>query len=190
MLDLPALYAEQESIVDPSTTAAVVRRESRGDPLAIGVNGPGGGARRTATFEQACEVATALIRSGRSVDLGLMQLNWSAGHLQRRGLAICDAFDPRTNIRVGTQVLWENYGACRQRDQRACLVEALSKYNTGHRERGVANGYVAGVLGQPLLVGGPRSAPAPPRRPDPREAVERVGPEWHAAIAMTLGDVR
>lgn len=190
MLDLASLYQEQADRVHPSTTAAVVREESGGDFLAIGVNGAGGGRRRASSFEQACEFATALIRSGRSVDMGLMQINWSAGHLQRRGLSICDAFKPRINIRVGTEILQENYAGCRQRDQRACLVEALSKYNAGTATGGVRNGYVGKVMGNPPLthavsINTPRVVPPRPRRP--QEIVVEAGPEWQAAVAMTLG---
>ena len=152
------------------TLAAVVRAESGFQPFAIGVNGPGGGAILPATREAAVAVATDLIeRRGRSVDLGLMQVN--SGNLRFLGLTVADALDPCTNLAAGARILREGYAAARrgEADPQRALRVAFSRYNTGHPERGFGNGYVARVQGAAeVVVPAIRlrgNAAAAPRRP-------------------------
>jgi type IV secretion system protein VirB1 len=72
-----------------SRLAAIALHESGGDPLVIGVNA--GRARslpatavRSATPQEAAARAAALSAQGRSINLGLMQVN--SGQLARHGL--------------------------------------------------------------------------------------------------------
>ncbi|NOG73916.1 lytic transglycosylase domain-containing protein [Roseicella sp. DB1501] len=127
------------------TLAAVMRAESGFDTLAVNVNGEGGGRRRPATREEAVALAAALIAEGRSVDLGLMQVN--SGNLRALGLSVVDAFDACTNLRAGARLLREGYAAAArgEADPQRALRVAFSRYNTGDPARGFANGYVARV---------------------------------------------
>jgi type IV secretion system protein VirB1 len=138
--------------VAPETLAAVARAESSFDTLAINVNGPGGGRVRPASVTEAVARARTLIAAGRSVDLGLMQVN--SRNLGWLGLSVEDAFDPCRSVAAGARVL-----------------TAFSGYNTGSPSRGFANGYVARVLAAdaanhaaPLRPPSPPSGniPAPP----------------------------
>ena len=134
--------------VAPETLAAIAQTESGLNAFAIGINGPGGGAVLAATRQEAVERAHALLRDGRSIDLGLMQIN--SRNLGWLGLSVEDAFDPCRNIAAGARVLI-----------------AFSGYNTGHPRRGFENGYVARVLAASAgnIASGPAPAAAPP--PDP-----------------------
>ncbi|MDO9711785.1 lytic transglycosylase domain-containing protein [Paracraurococcus lichenis] len=140
--------------VAPETLAAISRTESGLHVLAIGVNGQGGGTLLPATRDEAVAETRSLLRAGRSVDLGLMQIN--SRNLGWLGLTVEDAFDPCRNLAAGAR-----------------LLTSLSAYNTGHPGRGIANGYVARVLAAgasnaerrlPALAVPPPSDPLPPHK--------------------------
>ena len=113
----------------------------------------------------AIAVATDLIVGRRhSVDLGLMQVN--SANLASLGLSITDAFDACRSVEAGGRVLSEAY-------QRA-LRGALSVYNTGDLQRGIANGYVSHVertaLSVPPIARGASLPSAPPPSLSPKPA--------------------
>lgn len=141
--------------VAPETLAAVARAESGFDTLAINVNGPGGGRVRSASAPEAAARARALIAEGRSVDLGLMQVN--SRNLDWLGMSVEDAFDPCRSVAAGARVL-----------------TAFSGYNTGSPSRGFAHGYVARVLAADAANG---AAPAAPPSPAPQPA-SSCAPAW------------
>ena len=128
------------------TLATIMQVESGFEPLTIGFNGPGGGALHPKTQAAAIATATDLIeRQGRSVDLGLMQVN--STNLRPLGLTVADAFDPCRNMAAGARILQEGYSSARRavKDPQTALRVALSRYNTGTSTRGFSNGYVARV---------------------------------------------
>ncbi|ACG78757.1 conjugal transfer protein [Phenylobacterium zucineum HLK1] len=131
--------------VAPSTLLAIAKAESAFDPLAIGVNGAGGGALRPRSAEEAAAVARRLIANGRSIDLGLGQIN--SRNLSRLGLTVEAAFDPCRNLAASATVLSEGFDRATKvaPGEQAALRMALSIYNTGHPERGLRNGYVTRV---------------------------------------------
>jgi type IV secretion system protein VirB1 len=192
MLEL-AVVAQLAARCAPSvafeTLAAVMRAESGVKPFALGVNGPGGGPLFPETHEAAVTLATDLIqRQGRSVDLGLMQVN--SGNLRALGLTVAEVLDPCTNLAAGARILREGYTAARrgEPDPQQALRVALSRYNTGHSERGFANGYVqrvqhaAEVVVPAIRLSGeaagvpqrPAADPAPETPDDDPDAA----PEW------------
>jgi len=121
-----------------SRLAAIAIHESGGDPLVIGVNadrarGLPATAIRSATPQEAAARAAALLVQGRSIDLGLMQVN--SGQLARHGLTIENAFDACRSMAAGA----DHYAA----DVQAVWSLAHRRYNTGGTERGGA--YAAGV---------------------------------------------
>jgi type IV secretion system protein VirB1 len=134
--------------VASQTIQAVVEVESRGDPLAIHVNG-GRLPRPALDALDAAKLAQAAIAAGHSVDLGLMQVN--SANLPRLGYTAGQMFDPCTNIAAGAAVLMEGYqrAAARHGPGQAALRAALSAYNTGSPSRGFENGYVARYDGVP-----------------------------------------
>jgi len=108
-------------------------------PFAIGINGPGGGARFYESAREATSAAAALIASGvTNIDLGIAQINWRAGHLQRRGLSLSAAFDPCTSLRVGGEVLAECWARSSGPTEQARLRAAIGCYNAGHPVSGTA----------------------------------------------------
>lgn len=179
------LAASCGAAVHPDTLAAVARAESGFNTLAIGDNTT----RRShapATIEEAIAVATALLREGRSVDLGLMQIN--SANLFRLGMTVADAFDPCRSIAAGARVLVDGYrrpGA--GDDAQAAVLRALSHYNTGHPRRGFDNGYVMRVQGAAEVVvpairlrgetaGVPQRPAVPPTSPSPDNS--DAPPDW------------
>ena len=80
------------------------------------------------------------------VDLGLMQV--STAEAKRRGISPASLLEPCTNLRVGWQILADDY-RIEQRTYgpgQEALQHALSRYNTGNTQRGIANGYLGRVL--------------------------------------------
>jgi type IV secretion system protein VirB1 len=130
--------------VSPQTVAAIVRTESRGNPLALYVNGP----RQPAPQVSAADaVATArrFVAAGYSVDLGLGQIN--SRNMRKLGLTWETVFDPCTNTAALGQILTQNYQSVADgRHPQTALRLAISLYNTGSTSRGFRNGYVAKVV--------------------------------------------
>ena len=132
--------------VAPATLLAISKVESGFDPLVIGVNGPAPRRLSFATPSAAAAAARQLIAEGASVDLGLGQI--SSRNLAGLGLTVDTAFDPCRNLAAAAEVLVGDYlrtapAVGREQDG---LRTALSYYNTGRRDRGFANGYVAKVV--------------------------------------------
>jgi len=80
------------------------------------------------------------------VDVGLMQV--STAEAKRRGISPESLLEPCTNLRVGWQILEDDYRIERQihGPGQEALRHAISRYNTGDTQRGIANGYLARVL--------------------------------------------
>lgn len=144
-----ALFAQLAASCAPSvhvdTLAAIARTESGFSAHALYDNT----ARRrylALSREQAIALATELISVQRhSVDLGLMQVN--SANLAGLGLSITQAFDACQNLGAGARVLAAGYKPpAAGQDMQPALLQALSRYNTGHPARGFANGYVAKVM--------------------------------------------
>ena len=155
MLDLAlvlALSAQCAPGVSPQTLAAVAHAESRFDPLAIGVNG-GGAVRQPRSRDEAIRTARRLLASGANIDLGIAQIN--SANLAWLNLSIEDAFDPCRNLAAAATVLRAGFRpvSAQPLERRRALRVALSRYNTGHPDRGFRNGYVARVEASGLRLG-------------------------------------
>lgn len=143
-IPLSALLAQCAPEVAPSTLAAVVSVESKGNPLAIGVN-RGRQVRQPTNVAEAVAVAKRLLARGANLDLGLGQVN--SANLRRLGLSVEDAFDPCRNLAAAARVLTNSYRRAVALGHPTPLGAALSAYNTGSMQRGYRNGYVARVYG-------------------------------------------
>lgn len=153
ILSLP-VFAQLAAACAPSvhvdTLAAVARAESGFNALAIHDN-TARRSHRAATAAEAVALATALLREGRSLDLGLMQVN--SANLAPLGLGVADAFDPCKSLAAGARVLRAGFRPpAPGEDPQPALHRALSRYNTGHPERGLLNGYVARVQASAEVV--------------------------------------
>lgn len=140
-----ALAAQCAPGVAPETLLSVVQVESGFNPLAIGVNGSPAVAISARDRADAVAKASAQIAAGRSVDLGLAQIN--SRNLSWLGLSVEQAFEPCSNLSVAARILSDGYarGDAQRVGEQAALKTALSFYNTGHPLRGFTNGYVAKV---------------------------------------------
>lgn len=181
-----ALAAQCAPGVAPSTLLAVARAESGLDPFAIGVNGPSISRGRARSAAEAVTIARGLLQAGQDIDLGLAQIN--VRNLARLGLSLETAFDPCRNLAAGARVLRDGYdrGAARHGPGQPALRVALSYYNTGHAQRGFANGYVARVTAQ---AGVPREAvpaAAAPVPPTPSIAADAFGRAGGARLSATF----
>ena len=156
--------------VATKTVLAIVYTESRGQPLALNVNGarqPG----KQRTVADAIATAQRYVAAGYSVDLGLGQIN--SRNMHRLGLTWDTVFDPCTNIAALARVLSANFRSVADgRHPQTALRLALSMYNTGSPSRGFRNGYVAKVVGNAGATDGPSVV----RRDDPPPSVEVIDP--------------
>jgi len=136
------LAAQCAPSVAPEALLPLARVESSWNTLAIDINhGP---VVRAKSREEAEAVASAYIRAGYSVDLGIAQIN--SRNLQRLGLTVGDAFDPCLNFRAAEVLLNENYArASRQYSGIEAISRTFSLYNSGSFDVGFRNNYVAKV---------------------------------------------
>jgi type IV secretion system protein VirB1 len=161
------------SNIAPQTVAAIVHTESRGNPLALNVNGTRQPTRPT-SVANAVATARRFVAAGYSVDLGLGQIN--SRNMRRLGLTWKTVFDPCTNIAALGQILTQNYRAVANgRHPQTALRLAISLYNTGSTSRGFRNGYVAKVVRNAgvadiLTADYPEPAPSPAITDDVRRA--------------------
>ena len=158
--------------------AAIAIHESEGDPLVVGVNadrerGLPAAVVRSATAQEAVTRARALLAQGRSLDLGLMQIN--TAQLARHGLTVETAFDACRSMAAGA----DHYAA----DVVAVWTLAHRRYNTGSTERGAA--YAAGVEQVLARVRAQQSGAASPSAPvaaspPPPPSQPPCAPAWDA----------
>src|ERR1700760_4353542 len=80
------------------------------------------------------------------VDVGLMQV--STAEAKRRGISPESLLEPCTNLRVGWQILEDAYEIEKKTygPGQEALQHAISRYNTGDPQQGIANGYLARVF--------------------------------------------
>ena len=129
--------------VAPSTMAALVLYESRGNPYAVDDD-----TARKSYYPRdavvASSLASQLLRRGHNLDVGLAQVNVS--NFAVYGLTPASAFDACANLRAASAILIDRYRAAKRHYPvvRLALLHALCAYNSGS-ERGDA-GYARGVL--------------------------------------------
>jgi type IV secretion system protein VirB1 len=131
--------------VAPETVQQIIHVESKGDPLAIHINGLcfNDQPKKISDASKAVALAQTFMSRGYSVDLGLMQVN--SKNLEKLGYTVEQMFDPCINIRAGSSLLRDSYvkASATQGEGQGALKAALSAYNTGNFIRGFHNGYVA-----------------------------------------------
>ena len=141
------------------TLRAIARVESAFHPYALSLNYPRrtarehglstGGinfARQPRTKAEELAWTYYLLKRGRSVSVGLMQVNTE--HVADLGLSMDQLFDPCTNVRAGARLLAAKYQAAAAigGEGQQALQQALSEYNSGYPLTGVDNGYVSSVV--------------------------------------------
>ena len=132
---LDALILQCAPDVAHSTMAAIVKVESGGHPWVINDNTVKGSSKFSSKDEAVTE-AKKRIALGRSIDMGLAQINSS--NLKRLNLTVDQVFDPCTNLNAGSKILIEFYAraASKYGPGKEALFHALSGYNTGSLYKG------------------------------------------------------
>jgi type IV secretion system protein VirB1 len=138
---------------------AVVQVESGGDPNAMQIDFPKGLLKRWRLAEGTLRLKRQPTNQREAldwlayfqsydifVDLGLMQV--STAEAKRRGISPESLLEPCTNLRVGWQILEDAYQIEKKTygPGQEALQHAISRYNTGDPQQGIANGYLARVF--------------------------------------------
>lgn len=142
-----------------STLRAVIQIESSGNPNAMQIDFPKALLKRWGLTEGTLRLKRQPINQREAlnwlayfqsydifVDLGLMQV--STAEAKRRGISPESLLEPCTNLRVGWQILEDAYQIEKETygPGQEALQHAISRYNTGDPQRGIANGYLNRVL--------------------------------------------
>ena len=126
-----------------STMQAIVKAESYNNQLAINLN-HGHLRYQSRTKEQAIKWVTYLEKHGYNFDVGLAQVNIK--NIHKYGYKAVDALDPCINLKIASNILYQNYQRARHNSSKAdALAKAISAYNTGNYSDGFYNGYVSKV---------------------------------------------
>ena len=157
--DVARLRSTCLPIAPLNTLRAVVQVESSGNPNAMQIDFPKALLKRWGLAEGTLRLKRQPINQREAlnwlayfqsydifVDLGLMQV--STAEAKRRGISLKSLLEPCTNLRVGWQILEDDYRTEKRTygPGQEALRHAISHYNTGDAQRGVANGYLARVL--------------------------------------------
>lgn len=126
--------------VSPGLLQRIASVESSFNPFAIGVVG-GHLIRQPTNSDEALATATALKQAGWNFSIGLVQVNQK--NFGKYGLTPEAAFDPCTNLRVGSEILADCYKRAGEGITRT--GDALSCYYAGNFTAGYRLGYVAKV---------------------------------------------
>jgi type IV secretion system protein VirB1 len=145
VLDLYALSKQCAPTVSPITMVTLVKTESKGNPLALGLNG----ARlrfQPNSESQAIAWVKYLDNHGYNFDVGLGQIN--IANIRKYKLKPEALLNPCLNLRLSAHILAQNYLAARKKtsNSQLALRKALSVYNTGNQYRGFDNGYLLRIL--------------------------------------------
>lgn len=172
--DVPAIVLLAQRCAPEIATEAVVPlvvTESGGDALQININkGP---RVRVGSVAEGASIVRRYVMAGYTVDVGLAQIN--SANFRRLGVAVEQAFDPCTNLRLASTVLQEGYGrASRHYNGLDAISATYSLYNTGTLTRGFDNGYVGRVWSAASAVGSVQTMPRLPASPPPSAGAARA----------------
>jgi len=157
--DITRLQSTCLSRAPLSTLRAVVQVASGGNPNAMQIDFPKGLLKRWRLAEGTLRLKRQPTNQREAldwlayfqsydifVDLGLMQV--STAEAKRRGISPESLLEPCTNLRVGWQILEDDYQIEKKTygPGQEALQHAISRYNTGDPQRGIANGYLARIF--------------------------------------------
>jgi len=131
--------------VSPLTMAYIVGHESGNNPYAININGGKQLARQPQNELEAIAVASSLLEEHKNIDMGLAQIN--STNLGSLHIDLNTIFKPCNNLLASQIILKSCYHSSLKswKPGQEALHHALSCYNTGSQDRGIANGYVTKV---------------------------------------------
>lgn len=142
MIDIPQYIHQCAPQVAQSTMLAIIQTESKGNPLAIGLNNGHKLKYQPLSEIQARNWVLYLEEHGYNFDVGLAQINIK--NIHKYGYRAVDVLDPCTNLKLASNVLKKSYFKARSTSasDNEALVKTISAYNTGNYRSGIYNGYV------------------------------------------------
>lgn len=172
--------------MDQGIAAALVRRESNGNPFAIGLDGKAFLRAQPRTLAEAIAAVERLVREGRKFSVGLAQIHIS--NIKSFGATWHQSFEPCTNLRYGQTIYQHFLARARQAGLQgnAAVFAALRGYNSGNIFNPVSNDYAAAILTNGGSSKLPSIRASPPRAPPaslPRASlpVALAEPGWRAS---------
>ena len=142
MLALPVLIHQCVPQMIQPYMSAIVKVESKGNPLALGLNHGYKLAFQPTSEKQARKWIRALEQNHYNFDIGLAQVNIT--NVAKYGYSSIDLLDPCTNLKVASNILIHNYkeALTHSKLSHTAMQQAISAYNTGNFSSGFINGYV------------------------------------------------
>jgi len=141
MMPIETLLEQCAPAVSPVLMQALVRAESAGQPLAIGMDKTQGTVKQPGSLEEAVATAKSLVAAGRKFSVGLAQIHVS--NVTLYGMTWEQAFDACQNLAVGQKILWNFYHRASASGYSgvAAIWAALRGYNSGGVDRAVSDDY-------------------------------------------------
>jgi type IV secretion system protein VirB1 len=129
-----------------NTMQAIIKTESRGNPLAISLNRGKKLLYQPRNLEQAVRWVNYLEQHHYNFDVGLAQVN--IRNIHKYGYHASELLDPCKNLYLASKILQLNYikALPRSTTRRDALYKAISAYNSGNYKQGFHNGYVNKVV--------------------------------------------
>jgi len=138
--------------VSSNTMLAIIKTESKGNPLAIGLNKGKRLGYQAKNLDQAVNWVEYLDKHGYDFDVGLAQIN--VRNIRKYGYKAKDMLDPCKNLYVANLILSKNYtnALVKSNNPKQALLKAISAYNTGNYQYGFNNGYVQKVVNNAISM--------------------------------------
>ncbi|KPU89207.1 lytic transglycosylase domain-containing protein [Xenophilus azovorans] len=146
MFPSAALIEQCAPQVSPVLMQALVRTESGGRPLAIGMDRAQGSVKQPQTLEEAVAMAKGLAAAGRKFSVGLAQIHVS--NVSLYGMSWEQAFDACQNLTVGQKILWNFFHRATASGYTgvAAIWAALRGYNSGGADRTISDDYASRIF--------------------------------------------
>lgn len=167
IIDLPQYIHQCTPQVAETTMMAIIKTESKGNPLAIGLNKGYRLMYQPRDYKQAVAWVNYLEEHNYNFDIGIVQINIKNAH--KFGYRAAELLEPCLNLKIGAQILQKNYtrALSGSSNQQEALLKAISAYNTGNYRNGFYNGYV-----QKVVYNATGNTPYVP--PQPRKKKDKV----------------
>ena len=125
---------------------ALVRRESNGNPFAIGMDGTAPYVTQPKSMAEAVATAEGLIRKGKTFSVGLAQIHVS--NIRLLGLPWTQAFDGCTSLRNGQKIFDGFYKKAIEAGFKGgdAVFAALRGYNSGSVFAAISNNYASAII--------------------------------------------
>ena len=125
---------------------ALVRRESSGNPFAIGMDGKDTPVTQPRNLAEAVRTAEGLVKMGKTFSVGLAQIHIS--NIKSLGISWKLAFDGCTSLRNGQKIFEHFYAKAITAGFRGneAVYSALRGYNSGSIHAKVSNNYASVIM--------------------------------------------